>query len=58
MTASGNELSRVLSSMRKLLRGLETTTIYRIMGCVIKTKWYSKVEGDRLIRGNRAFPGG
>ena len=22
------------------------------MGCVINTEWYSKVEGDRLIRGN------
>ena len=26
--------------------------IYRLMGWVISTEWYSKVEGDRLVRGN------
>ena len=26
--------------------------IYMLMGWVISTEWYSKVEGDRLVRGD------
>ena len=55
MPSSGNWLSRVSSSSRKLLMGpggRYITMIYRLMGWVISTEWYSKAEGDRLVRGN------